>query len=57
MVLLEVEVDSEGIVLDDVVVDECLNKSGVGVPGQLREGEAHYTLRGFEVVGSGECNQ
>ena len=55
--LLEVEVDSEGIVLDDVVVDECLNKSGVGVPGQLREGEAHYTLRGFEVVGSGECNQ
>jgi hypothetical protein len=43
-VLLEVEIDSEGVLLDDFVVDERLHKSGIGIPSQLREGQTNKAL-------------
>lgn len=39
--VLEIEIDTEGVFPDDIVVDEGLDKSGVAVPGQLREGQAN----------------
>jgi hypothetical protein len=53
MVLLEVEIDSKGVVADDLVVDEGLQEGGLPVAGEFGEGEAEESLGGLEVVRGG----
>jgi len=49
-VVLEVEVDSEGVPVDDLVVDEGLYEGGIGVSSKRGEGESDQPLWVFEVL-------
>lgn len=40
MIILKIEIDSEGIFIDDLLIDESLYEIGVWVSGQAWEGEA-----------------